>query len=146
TQWGNAVRVLSDSEAVYYTIEQIFSKYSMTTPFASNWIPKKPNVQFSTTSIEKTPSSMPHYIQLNQNYPNPFNPATCIEYVVATAGNVELKIYNVLGELVTTLVDDYQTPGRYRVLFDAKNLSAGVYFYCLRNSTACEVKKMIVLK
>lgn len=146
TQWGNAVRVLSDSEATYYTIESIFSKYSMTTPFASNWIPQKPFVEFPLTSTESSLERVPQEFRLHQNYPNPFNPSTTIEYEVAKTEKVTLKIYTVHGKEVATLVDRIQTPGHYRVSFDATSVSSGVYYYSFSCGKYRTVKKMIVLK
>lgn len=84
--------------------------------------------------------------QLMQNYPNPFNPATIIQYSVPQMEEVVLKVYNVLGQEVKTLVNEVQTPGTYQVTFDASHLSSGVYFYRLQAGDYTEVKKMMFLK
>lgn len=83
---------------------------------------------------------------LEQNYPNPFNPSTTIKWNTSTAGWQVLKIYNVLGEEISTLVDDYKPAGTYSVKFDAKNLSGGIYFYHLHSGKFIKTKKMILLK
>jgi hypothetical protein len=66
---------------------------------------------------------------LAQNYPNPFNPTTLITYSIPKSSNVIVKVYNVLGKLITTLVNENQEAGIYKVNFDARGLSNGIYFY-----------------
>ena len=83
---------------------------------------------------------------LAQNYPNPFNPATVISYQLATAGKVTLKIFDVLGKEVTTLVNEEKSAGSYSVKFNAVNLPSGVYFYCLKSGGFVETKKLLLLK
>lgn len=83
---------------------------------------------------------------LNQNYPNPFNPTTTIGYRLPTLSNVTLKIYDVLGRLVETLVDGRQIPGEHSATFDARRLASGEYFYQLRAGGFVETKKMILEK
>ncbi len=72
----------------------------------------------------------PLNFQLAQNYPNPFNPGTTIKYSIAKASFVTIKIYNILGEEVATLVNE-KPAGYYQIKFDASNLASGVYFYTL---------------
>jgi acyl-homoserine lactone acylase PvdQ len=83
---------------------------------------------------------------LQQNYPNPFNPSTKIKYYLAKSGKVKLKIFDVLGTEVATLVNKYQNSGSYEVSFDASKLSSGVYFYRIQTGSNTAVKKMILLK
>ncbi len=83
---------------------------------------------------------------LAQNYPNPFNPTTVISYQLATAGKVTLKIFDVLGKEVTTLVNEEKSAGSYSVKFNAVNLPSGVYFYCLKSGGFVETKKLLLLK
>lgn len=83
---------------------------------------------------------------LNQNYPNPFNPATTISYNLKTAGHVKIHVYNTLGQLVTTLVDFEQTPGEYKVIFDASKLASGLYMYQMTVDNFVSTKKMILIK
>ncbi len=92
----------------------------------------------------------PEKFELGQNYPNPFNPTTTIEYSIPNVGasvqNVQLKIYDVLGRKVATLVNQKQSPGNYKVKFDASKLNSGVYFYTLRTGDFVSTKKMIIMK
>ncbi len=88
-----------------------------------------------------------------QNYPNPFNPSTTIKYSIptvetlrATSPHVTLKIYDILGREVTTLINKEQKSGSYEVLFNASNLSSGLYFYRLTTSGFTQTKKMILLR
>ena len=83
---------------------------------------------------------------LNQNYPNPFNPSTTISYSIPEATNVDLKIFNALGELVTTLVNDYQITGNYKVSFNADQLSSGFYIARLVTENYSKNIKMLLVK
>jgi len=83
---------------------------------------------------------------LEQNYPNPFNPSTTIKFAVPKESNVNLSIYNVLGELVSTLVNEPMKPGYYEYDFNASSLASGVYLYRLQAGSFVETKKMILLK
>jgi 1,4-alpha-glucan branching enzyme len=84
--------------------------------------------------------------KLSQNYPNPFNPSTIIRYQIPTAGNVTLKIYDILGREIKTLVNKYQQGGTYEITFNAANLSSGIYFYQIRTNNFVSTKKMILIK
>ena len=95
----------------------------------------------------------PIRFQLEQNYPNPFNPTTTLKYSIpvgdayyASPTNVTLKIYDVLGREVATLVNKEQQPGSYEVIFDASGLTSGVYYYKLTAGSFVETKKMILIK
>lgn len=83
---------------------------------------------------------------LAQNYPNPFNPTTTINYQIPQDGLVTLKIYNTLGQQITTLVDEYKSTGKYQVKFDASGLASGVYIYRIESGEYTEAKRMILLK
>ncbi|MFH1197866.1 MAG: sugar-binding protein [bacterium] len=90
--------------------------------------------------------SIPTAFELQQNYPNPFNPATRINFSVASDANVSLKVYNLLGQQVATLVNDYMRPGYYEVNFDASQLASGVYVYQLNAGSFISSKKMLLVK
>lgn len=83
---------------------------------------------------------------LFQNYPNPFNPSTQIEYRIPHSTFVEIKVYDVLGKEITTLVDEFKTAGIYKVQFNTRNLSSGVYFYTIKAGEYSETKKMLLLR
>ncbi|TAK50675.1 MAG: choice-of-anchor D domain-containing protein [Bacteroidetes bacterium] len=91
-------------------------------------------------------TGIPTEYALSQNYPNPFNPTTVLKYQLPVSGYVTLKIYNVLGEEVATLVDGNQEPGYKSVPFDASGLSSGVYLYRLTAGTYSAVQKMLLIK
>jgi len=95
---------------------------------------------------EQVASAVPDGYVLAQNYPNPFNPTTTIEYGLPQSGMVKLAVYNVLGQQVALLVDGYKDAGKYRVVFDAKNLSSGTYFYVLIANGQMLKNKMLLLK
>jgi hypothetical protein len=83
---------------------------------------------------------------LEQNYPNPFNPGTKIAFQIPESGNVSLKIYDVLGNEITSLLNEEKDPGKYEIDFNASHLSSGIYFYTLRTGTFINTKKMILIK
>ena len=83
---------------------------------------------------------------LHQNYPNPFNPVTKLEFEISDLGFVSLKVYDILGIEVKTLVNEIKPAGRYGVVFDGSNLSSGVYYYRLEIGGFTDVKRMILLK
>jgi len=97
-------------------------------------------------SEETTTTNEPIQFKLTQNYPNPFNPSTMIEYSVANTQKVELKVYDVLGREVATLVNQVQNPGSYNVMFNASSLSSGIYFYKLVSGSFTDIKKMVLVK
>lgn len=100
------------------------------------------------TAINREENSLPTGIMLYQNYPNPFNPSTVISYKVQTTSHVTLKIYDVLGKEVATLVNEEKAPGNYNSTFSIVNyqLPSGVYLYRLHAGNYSETKKMILSK
>jgi len=88
----------------------------------------------------------PTKFSLEQNYPNPFNPTTTIKYSIGSQQLAVLKVYDVLGREVATLVNEIRQPGNYEVEFNASKLSSGIYFYTLRAGDFKQVRKMIIMK
>jgi protocatechuate 3,4-dioxygenase beta subunit len=100
----------------------------------------------SVTAVkENTPAVIGSY-KLNQNYPNPFNPSTVISFTIPNQSKVELKVYNILGKEVATLVNESKPAGSYNVTFNAGKLSSGVYFYQLQAGNFISTKKLMLLK
>ena len=116
----------------------------------------KPNVNFTGTvrvneysKISMEPYNLdiiPKVFELYQNYPNPFNPNTQIDFSLPETANVQLQIYNVLGQKVQTLKNERMAAGYYSVTFNANNLSSGVYIYQLRMGNKVITKRMLLLK
>ncbi len=88
----------------------------------------------------------PSEFSLSQNYPNPFNPATTISYIIPVRSFVTLKVYDVLGNEVSAIVNEQKSAGKYEINFDASNLQSGVYLYQLRASEYVQTRKMVLLK
>jgi len=103
-------------------------------------------VATSTEEKELTEADIPLTFELRQNYPNPFNPSTQIQFSLPEPGLVKLKIFDVLGRLVRTLVDGPMQAGRQSVTFDAGNLPSGMYLYRLETQTDVSVRKMMLIK
>ncbi|HZW39055.1 MAG TPA: T9SS type A sorting domain-containing protein [Ignavibacteriaceae bacterium] len=106
------------------------------------------NIALPKTSIIELNSSHKKVTEyyLTQNYPNPFNPSTTISYSLPSKGFTSLKVYDILGNQIATLVDEYKPAGSYTIDFNASNLSSGVYFYSLTSGSFTMNKKMILMK
>lgn len=89
---------------------------------------------------------IPKGFALHQNYPNPFNPSTTIKFDIPKSSNVKLVVYNILGQQVATLVNEYMKGGSYQIIFNMPKLSSGVYFYVLTADSYRDVKKMVLIK
>lgn len=102
--------------------------------------------EYLVTDIKDEYSPLPQIFSLSQNYPNPFNPSTVINYSLAKSGFVELKVYDILGREVASLVEEKQSIGNYKIEFNASSLSSGIYFYRLQCGDFSETKKLILLR
>jgi hypothetical protein len=98
------------------------------------------------TGVKAIGNGIPTRYELSQNFPNPFNPTTMIGYQLPAASHVTLKVYDILGREVATLVDQKQNPGKYGVKFDGSHLSSGVYLYRLSAGSYTATKKLVLLK
>jgi hypothetical protein len=94
----------------------------------------------------KPVNAVPEAYRLSQNYPNPFNPSTTIKFALPHAGPVTLRVYNVLGEEVVTLISGEHPAGTFEASWDASGLPSGVYFYRLTAGEYIQTKKMVLMK
>ena len=99
-----------------------------------------------TRWVEPDMTPLPEKYTLHQNYPNPFNPNTTIAYDLPEEGMVTIRIYNMVGQEVATLVNNRQEAGRYKVVFNAENRSSGIYFVMMHSGSFQSVKKMVLIK
>ena len=105
-------------------------------------------------NVSEIETAVPDKFELSQNYPNPFNPSTKIRYRIpfvdthrrASPQNVSLKVYDVLGNEVATLVNENKAPGVYEIEFNGNRLTSGVYFYRLQSGKFNAVKKFVLMK
>ncbi len=102
---------------------------------------------YTITGVRKNSgASLPMIFALNQNYPNPFNPSTIISFQIPASSHVTLKVYDMLGREITTLVDEMQTAGSHSITFNASRYASGVYFYRLQAGSYTAAKKLVLLK
>ena len=121
---------------------------------ASDHLPVYVDLIFGAAPVSvETSNNLPLQFELKQNYPNPFNPSTTINYTIpvenlrpAYIQHITLKIFDVLGRTVATLVNEDKSPGNYSVKFDAGKLTSGIYFYSLQSGNYLTTKKMLYLK
>ncbi|MFA5834090.1 MAG: T9SS type A sorting domain-containing protein [Bacteroidota bacterium] len=169
--WGGKTHVLADADgdSIYSGVfnvpsaKKIIYKYVKVTPAGDVW-PSSPdrvadnltgpttmlplvwfNNDSTLTGINSEESIVLKY-ELNQNYPNPFNPSTTIKYSIENSGMVSLKVFNLLGQQVATLVNQELEAGHHTAIFNATGLSSGVYFYKIEAGTFSSLKKMVILK
>jgi hypothetical protein len=98
------------------------------------------------TGIEDNQSILPSVYRLNQNYPNPFNPSTIINYQIPEQGFVTIKVYDILGKEIKTLVNENKPVGSYNIRFNASDLSSGIYIYQIRVNNFVQSRKMMLMK
>jgi len=132
-----------------FSIVALQSQYKTSAPYNSGYqiIPRSLNDIILVTGVEPISTNVPEKYSLNQNFPNPFNPSTEIHYSVKENSFITLKVYNLLGKEVSTLVNGEYNPGTYKVNFTPSNLSSGIYFYTLySNGIRVDSKKMLLNK
>lgn len=103
-------------------------------------------IRRNTIGINQISSTVPEKFSLYNNYPNPFNPVTVIKFDIVKSQNVKLRVFNMLGEEITVLVDQNLTPGSYSVDFNAGSYSSGMYFYRLETQGFSDTKRMVLVK
>ncbi len=104
------------------------------------------NGEYEYSPVIEVSFEKPEVYELVQNYPNPFNPSTIISYSIPEETAVNISVYNMLGELVKVLVNERQTPGNYKINFDASDLTSGFYIYKLTTPDYSQIKKMMLLR
>ncbi len=109
-------------------------------------IMKTTNGGGNIVSVEQISSEVPEKFYLYQNYPNPFNPNTKIKFQIPKPGYVILKVFDILGREIVTLIDKMMNAGVYDTEFDGANLSSGIYFYRIEAGNFVEAKKMVLVK
>ncbi|MDK9699856.1 MAG: T9SS type A sorting domain-containing protein, partial [bacterium] len=103
-------------------------------------------LRFDTVDVAREIDIQPKQFSLSQNYPNPFNSSTTISYSLPKSGNVDLRLFDITGREVATLVNQKQQTGSYRVTFDGKNLSSGTYFVRMQVGEFVKTQKMVLLR
>ena len=101
---------------------------------------------FFTRIIGEANLPLPQSLILHQNYPNPFNPETIIKWQLVVSSHVNLTVYNILGQKITTLVDEKKPAGTHSIRFNASILPSGIYYYYLQAGDYQDMKKMVIVK
>lgn len=144
------IDIYGESDELVEQILDLSLQFQILTKYTALYV--DPEEEFTSVEAE---TAIPDKFYVEQNYPNPFNPVTQISYnlpVGRSGYNVTVKIYDVLGRLIETLVNDYQKPGRYTVTFNGESLSSGIYYYTIQVYTTGRAdnfmvtKKMILMK
>jgi hypothetical protein len=137
------------TEAPYHELMFVYNQYDNGTPMVRDLVP---TLEDGIVSLKGGPTAnLPTTFELSQNVPNPFNPTTQLMFALPQAAKVNLTVYNVLGQRVTTLVDDYMNAGYQTVTwngtdYSGRDVSSGVYFYRLSTDQFTDTKKMLLLK
>ncbi len=146
---GNNVWFQKDVDLSAYATDTIFVRFRLTSDGATSkfgWLIDDITLNPLATGVSDGLSAIPLEYSLSQNYPNPFNPSTKISYSIKEQGFVTLKVYDILGKEVRTLVNSIHGAGYYGVDLNGSNLSSGVYFYQLRAGSFVDTKKFILMK
>ncbi len=152
TTYPGEVLITNDGGETWSVVQDYYDLYSPSVVAISDY----GNMYFGTnngllfsyvdpTDVDDDKNIINNY-QLNQNYPNPFNPTTTINFVIPKADVVKISVFNVLGEKVYEVINKYQQAGEYKLKFDAKHLSSGVYIYKMEAGNYKVSKKMLLLK
>jgi len=139
-----ATNLLLEIESLNITDEELLIRKE----FANYLLNGTGNLNKGTESVSnsKDDNKLPKEFALFNNYPNPFNPTTTINYSIKQDGLVSLKVYDILGKEVATLVNENKPPGKHSVKFNASNLPSGIYFYRIVSGNFSATKKLILLK
>ena len=141
----------NDRATSSYNVDDHITKELNESYLGSSWVNQAQTLySYSPTAVEEGATTVNNF-ELSDNFPNPFNPTTTINYELAAAGFITLKVFDILGNEVAQLVNEYKSAGKYQTSFDAKNissqqLSSGTYFYRLQTDGKFITKKMILLR
>lgn len=141
SQWSIVDSLWFDSRGLY--------KRSYHTQYEGNhqiYTHARTNLDSIFTGIDNFITNLPENFYVSQNYPNPFNPGTTIEYSIPEPSNVIIKVFDLLGREVATLVNEEKPVGNYNVKFNGSNLASGIYFYRLEAGKFVQTKKLILLR
>ncbi len=133
--------ILDDDNSNDKTAKELAEKVNKQKMIATGVVP----VGSTLFKVTSDPEKVLNY-ELNYNYPNPFNPSTKISWQSPVDGWQTLKVYDILGKEVATLVNEYRPAGRYDIEFNASNFSSGVYIYQLKTGSFTGTKKMILMR
>ncbi|HAX48547.1 MAG TPA: hypothetical protein DCX92_06140 [Bacteroidetes bacterium] len=142
---GNGNYLVTNAAGVH-EIDSVNGSLIRTVTSASNFQYISPYNPGALLSNGNNGSSLPENYSLEQNYPNPFNPSTGIKFSIPKSNNVTLKVYDLTGRVVASLVNEYKPAGSYEVTFDASALSSGVYYYSISSGEFTETRKMVLVK
>jgi hypothetical protein len=140
---------VTDTSAIYAgSTGSHYGFFSLASDNAGNLEPMKstPDASTTITGIDGKGGTLPSEFALHQNYPNPFNPTTTIRFSLKEAGVTTLKVYDLLGREVATLVNEKLTAGYYAKPWNASGFATGVYFYKLTSGKSTQVKKLLLMK
>jgi PKD repeat protein len=132
---------------VYNVADTFAVSLAVTGPNGADTLVRENYIIATDPTIISRPSDLlPARFELYNNYPNPFNPSTTIEFVLPQSGFLTLKVYNILGQEVVTLLEAYKPAGQYSVNFNASQLSSGIYYYTLTTDNFKQTRKMVLLR
>lgn len=148
SSWSSNTTVAgtTQTETVMHNHVDGSSGCSLTSTSTASTRPNICMVINTATGITQSGNTIPQSYSLSQNYPNPFNPVTKINFAIPKQGLVTMRIYDILGREVKTLVNEVKSPGNYTVDFNASEFASGVYFYKLESNSFTDIKKMMLIK
>jgi outer membrane protein assembly factor BamB len=145
--YNNKLYGAKDGEGLFcYDIGEVDGDWTMVGGNRYGYGSYIPGLNEPSTDIKNNSYFQPGKFELHQNYPNPFNPTTTIKYDLKVAGFVSLKVFDIIGQEVASVVSKNQKAGSYQINFNASNLSSGLYIYRLESGTFAQSKKMMLLK